>query len=57
MKILIIEDSHVISNPNIVQDKTIEKYALKVSKKHNESGIIGNYIYKVRRIKENQMHQ
>lgn len=49
-----IEDSHVISNSNIVQDKTIEEYALKVSKKHNESGIIGNYIYKVRRIKENQ---
>ena len=49
-----IEDSHVISNSNIVQDKLIEEYALKVSKKHNESGIIGNYIYKVRRIKENQ---
>ena len=49
-----IEDSHVISNSNIVQDKIIEEYALKVSKKHNESGIIGNYIYKVRRIKENQ---
>ena len=29
-----IEDSHVISNQNIVQDKTIEEYALKVSKKH-----------------------
>ena len=51
-----IEDSHVISNPNIVQDKTIEEYALKVSKKHNESGIIGNYIYKVRRIKGNQIN-
>ena len=51
-----IEDSHVISNPNIVKDKTIEEYALKVSKKHNESGIIGNYIYKVRRIKENQIN-
>lgn len=51
-----IEDSHVISNSNIVQDKTIEEYALKVSKKHNESGIIGNYIYKVRRIKGNQIN-
>ena len=51
-----IEDSHVISNPNIVKDKTIEEYALKVSKKHNESGIIGNYIYKVRRIKGNQIN-
>ena len=49
-----IEDSHVISNPNITQGKTIEEYALKVSQKHSESGIIGNYIYKVRRIKGNQ---
>lgn len=51
-----IEDSHVISNSNIVQDKTIEEYALKVSQKHSESGIIGNYIYKVRRIKGNQIN-
>lgn len=51
-----IEDSHVISNTNMVQDKIIEEYALKVSKKHNESGIIGNYIYKVRRIKGNQIN-
>lgn len=51
-----IEDSHVISNSNIVRDKTIEEYALKVSQKHSESGIIGNYIYKVRRIKGNQIN-
>ena len=51
-----IEDSHVISNSNITQDKTIEEYALKVSQKHSESGIIGNYIYKVRRIKGNQIN-
>ena len=51
-----IENSHVISNPNVAQDQSIEEYALKVSQKHNESGIIGNYIYKVKRIKEGSMN-
>ena len=41
-----------------VEDSTIDAqmadYAIKLSKKDNSSGIIGNYIYKVRRIRENE---
>ena len=46
-----IEDSKVIENLDVSQDKTIEEYAIKVSKGNQESGIIGNYIYKIRKTK------
>lgn len=48
-----VEDSKVIENSDISKDKTIEEYAIKVSKKKQESGIIGNYIYKIRKTKGN----
>lgn len=51
-----IEDSNIVENPNVSQDKNIEEYALKVSQKNNESGIIGNYIYKVRKTKGNSIN-
>lgn len=46
-----IENGKVL--PNEVKDKDIEVYALQVSQKHKESGIIGKYIYQTRRIKGN----
>lgn len=51
-----IEDSKVIENSDVSKDKTIEEYAIKVSKENQESGIIGNYIYKIRRTKGNTMN-
>lgn len=50
---ILIEDSNIIQNSDISKDKTIEEYAIKVSKSHNENGIIGKYIYKVKKSKEN----
>lgn len=51
-----IEDSKVIENSDVSKDKIIEEYAIKVSKENQESGIIGNYIYKIRRTKGNTMN-
>lgn len=51
-----IEDSKVIENLDVSQDKTIEEYAIKVSKGNQESGIIGNYIYKIRKTKGNTIN-
>ena len=45
-----IEDSKVIANSDVTQNKTIEEYAIKASQKTAESGIIGKYIYKIRSI-------
>ena len=46
-----IENSKVISNTSL-NDK-VREYALKVNNSNKEKGIIGKYIYKVRRTKEN----
>lgn len=51
-----IEDSKVIENSDVSKDKTIEEYAIKVSKGNQESGIIGNYIYKIRKTKGNTIN-
>ncbi len=48
-----VEDSKVIENSNIYKNETIEEYAIKVSKRNQENGIIGNYIYKIRKTKGN----
>ncbi len=48
-----VENSKVIENSSISKDKTIEEYAIKASKGKQESGIIGNYIYKIRKTKGN----
>ena len=49
----------LIENNRIVQttsnDKTINEYALKIAKKNTEKGIIGKYIYKIRKINPNTM--
>lgn len=48
-----VEDSKVIENSNTFKNETIEEYAIKVSKRNQENGIIGNYIYKIRKTKGN----
>lgn len=50
---ILVENGTVIQNPDVEQDKTINEYAIKISKKNNQKGIIGKYIYKTRKIKEN----
>lgn len=46
----LIQDSIIIQNSNTSNDKAINEYALKIAKKNTEKGIIGKYIYKVRKI-------
>ena len=53
MYYILIENSKIIQKSDISKDETIENYALKVSEKNNESGIIGKYIYKTREIRPN----
>ena len=48
-----IEDSHIVGKNDMINNEKIEELALKASKKKYESGIIQNYIYKVRRNKSN----
>lgn len=48
-----IEGSNIIQNSDIAKDKTIEEYAIKASKKDKQTGIIGKYIYKVKKIRGN----
>lgn len=52
---IVVQDSKVIQSSDTAQEK-IEEYAIKVSNKKTESGIIGDYIYKVRRTKEGKAH-
>ena len=51
-----IEDFKVIANSDATQNKTIEEYAIKASQKTAESGIIGKYIYKIRKTKGNTVN-
>ena len=48
-----IEDSHIVGKNDMINNEKIEELALKASKKKYESGIIQNYIYKVKRNKSN----
>lgn len=49
---VLIENSVIVQSSN---DNTVNEYALKISKKNSEKGIIGKYIYKVRKINRNTM--
>ena len=53
---IVVENSKVIQNLNNNLEKEIEEYAIKVSNKNSTTGIIGDYIYKVRRTKEERCH-
>ena len=48
-----IEDSHIVRKTDMINNEKIEELALKASKRKYESGIIQNYIYKVRKNKSN----
>lgn len=49
----LIQESVIIQSSNTSNDKAINEYALKIAKKNTEKGIIGKYIYKVRKINPN----
>ena len=53
---IVVENSKVIENSDISKNKIIQEYAIKVSNKNNDTGIMGDYIYKVRRTKEGRTH-
>lgn len=48
-----IEDSSIVQSSNTLNDKTINEYALKIARKSRTKGIIGKYIYRVRKINQN----
>lgn len=49
----LIQDSIIVQSSTTLNDKTINEYALKVAKKNKEKGIIGKYVYRVRKISPN----
>jgi signal transduction histidine kinase len=48
-----IENSKIISTSDRTNNETLEQYAIEISNRNTENGIIGDYIYKVRRTKSN----
>lgn len=53
---VLIEDDKIIQNSGDLANEEIAGYAIKVSKLNKENGIMGKYIYKVRRIKPNTIN-
>lgn len=49
---ILVKDAQVIDNIGTSADEQIEQYAIRVSQKNNDSGIIGKYIYKVRKSRD-----
>ena len=49
---LLVKDNKVLKNPNTSYNEKIEKYAIELSTKNRENGIIGKYIYQVKKIGE-----
>ena len=49
----LVQDFIIVQSSNSSNDKVINEYALKIAKKNTEKGIIGRYIYRVRKIKPN----
>lgn len=49
----LIENSIIVQSEYTQNDKILNEYALKIAKKNTEKGIIGKYVYKVRRINPN----
>lgn len=49
----LIENSIIVQSEDTQNDKILNEYALKIAKKSTEKGIIGKYVYKVRRINPN----
>lgn len=53
---IVIENSQIVQSIPEQPSEEIQEYALKVSLKNQESGIIGNYIYKIKKMKDNKIH-
>lgn len=49
----LIEDSIIVKSSNTLNNNVINEYALKVSNGNSEKGIVGEYIYKVRKVSNN----
>ena len=49
----LIENFTIVQSEDTQNDKILNEYALKIAKKNTEKGIIGKYVYKVRRINPN----
>lgn len=49
----LIQNSIIVQSSVPSNDKAINEYALKIAKKNTEKGMIGKYIYKVRKINPN----
>lgn len=50
---IIVEDAKIVQNSNNSSNAEVEKYAIKIAKTGKQKGIIGSYIYKTKKIKEN----
>ena len=50
---VIVQDSIIIHRPENLRNNEIDEYALKILKRNNEKGIIGNYIYSANKINKN----
>lgn len=48
-----VKDSNIISNSDTSNNKELKEYAIKVSNRQKEAGIIDKYIYKVRKSRDN----
>ena len=48
-----VKDSNIVSNSDASNNEELKEYAIKVSNSQKETGIIGKYIYKVRKAREN----
>lgn len=53
MYLVLVEHGGTIQNQDENYSKEIEEYAIKVVNKKSQKGVIGKYIYKTRKIKEN----
>ena len=53
---IMIENNAIVQNSSQEENKEIEEYAIKLSKTDKKTGIIGNYIYQVRKTKDGRSH-
>ena len=50
---VIIQNSVIIYSPEVLENNEIDEYVLKILKRNNEKGIVGNYIYDVKNLDKN----
>lgn len=49
----LIQDSIIVQSSDSSNNKTMKEYALKIANQNTEKGIIGKYVYKVRKVNPN----